>query len=473
MSLLRGAGPHCVWSPSPQTVSLGLLTLTLAVRLIPAWNLQNPVADIATYETQADIVTRGANIYGALPLGHGFPFLPYSEFLPVLSARMSEAFRWPFDFSTKLPLIVADGLTTVIIVEYLRRAGSGLGRSAAWGLAWALNPVSILISAFHGSHHAFIPLLLAASFVAASAAGHGTDRPLLLTISALSLGLAVALRSFPVLFLPAFLFLSTRGWREAALFGAFGLLAPLLSAAPYLVFARDSMLDEMLGYSGWPDFGWASVLRSLIYFRADGYKAYVFDEGLIDPSKRLFLLAYGASVLLLPRFRSGTLAEALLLTPLLFYGLYGGVGAQYLDWIIPLGILARQRAALPYSVVATTAIVAFYAMYFSPILFGRYGMVAGRWAPLIAESRTVMAIYLLSNVALVALCLAWAARLLRSALTSPRPAAIPVGRFRILVPSEMGRAHVLALGIVAGATVLQLGATAMQAVRVLRTVVWP
>src|SRR5207244_11891626 len=111
-------------------------------------------------------------------------------------------------------------------------------------------------------------------------------------------------------------------------------------------FSAKTFLHETLAYSDLPDFGLVSVLRSMPYFRpGNPIKLYSFDYGLLDATKRLFVLGYALSCLTLPFFRRESLARALMIPPLIFYCLYGGVGAQYLLWVLPFGILLRERIA--------------------------------------------------------------------------------------------------------------------------------
>src|SRR5207247_299109 len=128
--------------------------------------------------------------------------------------------------------------------------------------------------------------------------------------------------------------LGTQTLAEAAVFGALAILPGALSALLYWIVSRETMLNEVTSYSGWADFGLVSVLRTLLYFGPNSQKVLIFDFGLLDATKRLFVFGYAAVTLLLPLFRRDRLIHALILIPVLFYGLYGGVSAQYLDWVI-------------------------------------------------------------------------------------------------------------------------------------------
>ncbi len=375
----------------------GLVALTLAIRLVPAWLLQAEVADVAGYRTSAEAALRGDDVYAP---GNLFPYTPYPQFVHVWALLLANATGWRFDFTTKLPLILADGAVTAIIFRYIWDRMVPWRGVILWTLFWALNPVGILISAFHGSLHSLVPPLVIAAFITASQANESSNRRLLLAVSALSIGVAAALRTFPALLVPIFLALTTRSVKEAVTYLALAALPSTLSTLPYLIFARETFLRENLGYGGVVDFGWVSIIRTIPYF-VRGDKPAWPNFPLVQSSKLLFLYAYAAMLLALPFFRRSSLGRALQLPPLLFYALYGGVSAQYLVWVVPLGILLRDRMVLPFTAIATTAIVGFYAMYHPGILSGRY-------PPLIPESPAVMAVYAAANVVLVVFSFVWA-----------------------------------------------------------------
>ncbi len=381
----------------PQTGLILLLALALGIRLVPAWLLQHEVADILTYRAMGEIVLRGDNIYAPRVL---FPYTPFSQFLPAWLLQLAEATGWRFDFVAKLPAILADVGSALLIYVTLRWEGVPSGRTLAWTAAWALNPVGILISAFHGNIMSVIPFLTLSAYVAALRADQrADDRGVLLAIAALLLGVAIAMRSFPVLLLPPFLLLFCRNTREMVIFAALAMFAPVASSVPYLLYARESFLREVLGYSGFEDFGWVAVLRALRFF-IDGQKVGMFAPHLVEITKRLFLGAYALSLLLLPFFRREALGRALLIAPLLFYALYGAVSAQYLVWVVPLAIAVRERMVIPFSVVSAAALVAFYAGYHPGILVGRYPIP-------MPEPRPVMGAYVAGNIGLVVVSLAW------------------------------------------------------------------
>src|SRR5688500_6930564 len=101
----------------PPAVALLLVATTLLVRFIPAWLLAVESNDILLYRVMALAILRGDTVYPPLVL---FPYPPYSQFEPAAMLRLADLTGWRFDFTIKLPCILADGVATWLIFDYLR-----------------------------------------------------------------------------------------------------------------------------------------------------------------------------------------------------------------------------------------------------------------------------------------------------------------------------------------------------------------
>jgi len=125
---------------------------------------------------------------------------------------------------------------------------------------YACFPLPVLVSAVHGQMEPLCLLFAVGAFVL-------IRRPWL---AGLLLGLAISVKTWPALFIPALL-LGLPGWRERrqALVSMFALLGALLVTMPLTVGTPVAQLPEvmkiMLGYSpvigSW---GWSSVLLALV-----------------------------------------------------------------------------------------------------------------------------------------------------------------------------------------------------------------
>ncbi len=404
--------------PSWLLAGAGVFLLTLAVRLVPAWLLTYEIGDMGVYRRLAVAVRNGDNLY-AYP--NTFPYTPYSQFIPLAILKISEATGLPYAFVLKGCLSLVDGVTALLILGYLRWRGVAFARSSLWAMAWALNPMSILISAFHGNLMASVPCLVLAAYVSAEVGRHGKGRTTLLAISALLLGLAIAMRTYPVLLLPVFVLLYARTIGEVGAFIALAGLPAVVSSLPYLIYTREAFLHEILAYGGVPDFGWLSVRRSVAHL--------VLNAGAPVPdvlwarTKELFLGGYLAACLAMPLFRRASFGRALMIAPLLFYALYGGVSAQYLLWVLPFAVILRERLTLPFTILGTAAMVSFYLIYYPGVLTGDFRL------PFSHDDRWVWVLNAASNSLLVILSLTWAACIvgaeLRGYARTGHPAPVP------------------------------------------------
>jgi hypothetical protein len=350
-----------------------------------------------------EAVLRGDDIYAPRVF---FPYLPYSQVVPAACLWLSRISGLPFHLAMKLPNLLSDALAAAFLFLALARRGSPR-RAFAWTMAFALNPVSILVSAVHGNLMGLVASTIAIAFalgMRAEDAGLETpDGRMWAAAAALVLGCAVALRSFPVLLVPAFAaWLATSARRVVGL-AALASIASTASALPYLFLAREGFLREVLGYSGLADFGWLAVLRAIPLVFEDR-KLFEFGARFLAPSKIVFLVACVATWTRLPALPPSARLRHALLPPLLFYALYGGVAAQYLVWIVPTAALLEERLLPAWSAVATAALLAFYRIYHPGILT--------RGAPPAPDGLAVHVLLLVANVAFVALSLIWAGKIL-------------------------------------------------------------
>ncbi len=381
-----------------------LVVISGIIRIIPAWELKAVVNDIAAYQSMANIVARGDNIYAQRIL---FPYMPFSQFHPMIALKLAEATGWGFDFAIKLSFILGDIMTTGLIFAALLLAGQNLKKSAIWTLFWVFNPVAILISAFHGNIMSDVATFIVASVVAAQGADKTEDRLPLVALSGLLLGIGVALRTFPLLMWPVFIVLFTRNIKEAILFTVLTLLPASISAIPYLWYVKESFLAEVGGYGGFTDFGWVSILRSSIFLIYGKRMFSNYDDVILRLTQQLFLYSYGIIGATFVFFNPKSLAKALAIPCLLFYSLYAGASAQYFVWVLPLALITRSRWAIIFTLICSIALISFYSIYAPGILVGRFGM-----SPLDSKEWAITFINVLSNGLLEIICFLWVGSIL-------------------------------------------------------------
>jgi hypothetical protein len=375
---------------------LGPLLLALALRLVVVLATDRVVADVARYERVArHLLDVSWNPYETKRL---FPYPPPWAAAEAGAEWLARRGVGSFPANVKLPVLAAD-LLLVALLAAAARAGRA-SALAPW--LYAVHPVSVMVGAAHGQFDA-VPLLFLLLAVEEAARGRRDA-------SALSLSAAIATKSFPVLALP-FLALDARAsWRSAVRYAALALAPGALLLLPFALAGASALARELFAYGGIADFGWTGVVRGAEWL-ATGSRPRseaMFWPAAARASKVLFLVAWAALVLAV---RSGRLrldaARASLAALLAFLALYGLQSAQYLLWVVPLGLLRPGRASAAYAAAATAGLVGFYLFLAPGVLLpapleGRALAGAGR-------------LWVLGAAATLAVSAAWLAAVLRAA----------------------------------------------------------
>jgi hypothetical protein len=333
------------------------VVVALAVRMVPVLTADRITADVERYrKVAAHVLDVSWNPYTAPRLYPYPPVWVWAEAGSEWAAR-----RWGLRFAVlvKVPVLAADlGIVALLGVMGRER---GLGSMPAW--FYALHPVSVLVSGFHGQFDAIMLLLLLLSLVAF---GRGRS-----DASALALAGAIAVKSFPVVTLPFFL-LALPARRERARFLALATLPVVLLLVPYAVNDLPALRRELFGYGGVADFGWIGLVRGLTWL-ATGELARSEARhwnASIEVGRWLFLAAFAALVYACATRRlRPTLVEGALVAFMAFLTLYGAISAQYLLWVVPLGLLVPDRHVAAHGLAATAALVGFYTFLAPGVLW--------------------------------------------------------------------------------------------------------
>ena len=399
-----------------------LCAVALGVRLAPlAFGIES--TDIRLYRQQAMPVVQLQNVYEVTT--NVFPYTPVSLVYPALCLWLSGLLDVPFHVVLKLFAIGAD----VGIVLVLYALGGTLlpgAAAASAALAYALNPASVLVSAFHGNAMSFVVLLMLAAVVLFM-----RDPARHLVPAGLLLSLAVGWRSFPILLLPFFL-LAIRSTRDRVRFAACVVVPVVLATIPFLFVSPTALLSGVLQYSGWGiHHGPLGVVRAL-YLSAIGQITWEHPPewlAWMSASKALFLVVYGVAVW---RARRLGVLNGTLVTFFAFYLVYAGVASQYLIWVLPFLLLAGRPALYwTYTLAATYALVVFYWTFFPDILFGALPMPGAPVAALLghyALSQALLSIVCAAGLVAFGRGIVTAAPADRAEEPAARPALGVVGR---------------------------------------------
>ncbi len=348
-----------VWKATGAIICLFLITVI--IRLYFA--IKTPVVgDSREAYKIGSMALRGVSLekfyYGALPYAYNNP--PALLYLLVGQVWIEKTIHIPFPIANKLAATVADGLIAVLLFKLISEKEK-LSKKFAYGLFYALNPVSILITGFHGQHDALPTLAtLAAVYIF----------PRYMLLGALFLGLGMAFKPFPVLLLPLFLFMRPIAWRKRVQFTLLSMVPLFLAFAPLWITAFGMVNRGILIYSGSPDYGWLSLIRTAYWLSHHAiYVPLPNIDLLLSISKYVFLSAYVLVVITMLRRKTvNPITGAISLVYFLFYFVYGGIASQYLVWLLPFLILYNRRYAFAYTIIATTALLGYYA-FFLPRLF--------------------------------------------------------------------------------------------------------
>lgn len=341
-------------------------TIALAAaiaRLVPALTLDRGLPfDIEAHWIIGSLALDGQNVYTA-PLAAGR--YPYP---PVLHESLSAFLVWLAQGSSALFLVldkVAPALCGVAIAVAMWATARRLGQSSEIallaGLLYALNPLPVLVTSYHGQFEE-IPLLfivLAILALVREPTRSVSSSNWTVIVSALLLGVAIAYKSWPVLFLPPLLLLvPRRKWYLPYISLALVPLAITLTGYR-LAFGLSGLREAVkaiISYSGSDGFCWGyvSILRECWTHPPD-QRPNLWVAHLNQP---LLIAALGATTLLL-LLRQRPL-EGLVTLPLAFYLFAPGWGPNYSIWVIPGALLLSPTLANRYTLLVLPSVALTY-----------------------------------------------------------------------------------------------------------------
>jgi hypothetical protein len=306
-----------------------VLLLTLGCRLVPGL-LVTGTEDVGLSWQMAASVAGGENPY-VDTLAAWPPLWPS---LGALAFRAASLLSIPWHLAIKLWPIAADVAIALTLFSWKRRSDPA-DRAFRFALLWALNPVSIYVTAIHGNFDSLPALALLLAVLFARFEGKAT------TASAWWLAAGVALKTWPLFALPAFV--DRRRIVPSGRYAAIALLPSVLMLFLLWMRTPEAILENVIRYRGasgwWGTTGIAAVTG--------------FDIGAIAPLLFYGMMAATALLFLGDRDPART-ATALLVG---FLAFAHGFGAQYLVWPVAIGLLVAPRITMVYSALAATTLI--------------------------------------------------------------------------------------------------------------------
>ncbi|MFI6514507.1 glycosyltransferase family 87 protein [Spirillospora sp. NPDC050679] len=315
---------------------------------------------------------------GLVPYFDSFPGggdLRYVEY-PVLSGFFMQLVSWlvrPFGadvrgmafYNLTVLLLAVMAIVTVLATAYV--AGR---RSLRTGLMVALSPALLLTAYINWD-------LLAVALSALALAAWSSRRP---ALAGVLLGLAIAAKFYPLLFLgPLFLLCLRAGqWRAFGRLAAGAAGAWLAVNLPVMVFAWDGWV-EFYSFSRKRGIDWGSVF---FYLQDHGVSG-LTDTGRLNlyGTGTFLVLALGIAVLALTAPRRPRLPQLMFLVLVAFMLPNKVWSPQYVLWLLPLAVLARPK--LPaFLVWQAGEVVYFFGIWWYLLQVSLRGMGAGEGATL-------------------------------------------------------------------------------------------
>lgn len=336
-----------------------ILCLAAILRIIPA--IYTPlIADTAGFQEIGRWVLAGKSPYSSPAVYALYPYPPVWMWFAGVSLWLSSVSNLPFQFLIKLPIILGDLIICILI--YLLVLQNDKRKAVLSSFLYAINPVSILITGFHGQFDT-----LAILFIIFSIYYYKSKIKL---VSPLFLSLAIALKGFPILLVPFFAYYFGRNIKDKIIFSVLTILPVLLIILPFLFVDYPSIKSGLFSYSGVTDYGWLSIIREKVWLeKSIIFATLPFVNRLLTFSKLVFLSIYGLCLFYnFKKIKNPSLPLLTALTFCLFLSLYGGISSQYLVWIVPFLIFINTRAFILYSLIASLAIISFYSFFFPQMI---------------------------------------------------------------------------------------------------------
>jgi|GEM_PF-3648608 len=271
--------------------------------------------------------------------------LPLAYMLPAWMQSLSRKAPIPENAAQKLPAIFGDMLAALLLWRLSARSE----RPWLWPAIYLLNPVTIMLSAYHGN----VDPLMAAAMLWALVL-RWKERPI---TSGFALGLSILMKPTALLALPPLAF--PLGWRGVRFIAA-ALLTVAAICVPFVLV--DPTFGRFLGSYGGAYGEWGLTLMLREVGRAFDLRAV---NAWVEQFGRYLLAAVLAVwfVFLMKRWRLESLtanAGAIAATLLFFYVTATGWGPQYLSLAFPFLLIVRVRLAVIYSAATAPYLLATY-----------------------------------------------------------------------------------------------------------------
>lgn len=280
-----------------------------------------------------------------------------------------------FAFLLRLPGILADFAVVVVLLKL-----ANAWRLSTWSLTlFALSPVSLMVSGFHGNTDSVITML-----VVTAAYMCVRNRPVLCGVT---LALSCGIKIVPLFLLPIFFFFwLTR--RRALFFGPpFIIVLAAISIEPLLNFPGLFTKNVLAYGSYWGLWGISYWLRLTGWseFAVLNFRNLPLAEAVVSTTLKLFIVSAVFFIAWRRRNMDGrALFASIGYAWLVFFIFAPGIAPQYFVWLMPFVLIISESAFL----YVTLASSCFLFFLYNTIAAGlpwnlavSTNAIADRWAP--------------------------------------------------------------------------------------------
>ena len=359
---------------TPDTrIVLGAAGLAFVIKVILAATTVG-TNDVIYWQAFSEYILEhdSVSIYSAIELYNHPPLI--SLWLSLIGSVAADDLRM-FAFLMRLPAIVAD-LGSVFLVWGLSRRYYGDRRALFVTVVFALSPVLLLVSGFHGNTDpVFMFLLLATVYVVGVKSQYA--------LGGVLFGLSLSIKIVPVLMVPAFFFwLRSRGDRGRFFGSAFAVVA--LGYLYHLFHAYEGILRNVLAYGGNKNIwgigriipGYETVGKAVVFRVVTGCVWIVLRAPRAEEPDADGLVP---------------LANAFAITFLAFMVVTPGFGVQYLSWLVAPAVFIGVGFSVAYNALAGSFLAAVYVFWNGGLaLYLADSTVVGPWTGLTIDLELVL-----------------------------------------------------------------------------------
>lgn len=295
--------------------------------------------DLVVITRVADMMLRGVDYYAHTT----YPYPPLFAFILALPVQFIKQLGLPPEIALKILNIGSDLAIGIFLARLIMQ--HQVSNRWIWVAAYLLNPVAIYMAGYHGNLESITLLACLVSLVWLQ-----RDERKYLIAGSLILGIAIGIKPWPAIFLPALLIRSNI--RRASLLlvlSALPLIVSILLGG--IVIGSFDFLERIIHYKGVAGIGGISKFAMYISYISGGDPSIVLD--FFKDSRLPVLILWSGLIAVAWRTRSKSMVEAWTACCLTSYILASNVANQYILWVLPWSILARYRFGFAYTMVAT------------------------------------------------------------------------------------------------------------------------